>query len=328
MLRHILFDVSFFENESDRSNSQKRVLFLLHALTNCNRLYLREHPDTPLIYKSGITYKVPAQFEQEDVPEVGKVVKFLKSIGAPSDVMSAMTQLSRMCGGGEHFREIPRIIENGGGDCDNVACWRAAELCERLGIFAQPYITWRTRADGGTTYHVIVRYPDGSSEDPSLLLGMGGADRAPDRQEEERKLGERTADFINVLAQNRGNVRKAVDQVLGCDAPKKDGSLLETIFSGQTESNFGKGIQYTIPFQTDDSYESWSPTRPQAFYADPRYPGMPSGPFINTRWRDADDVEDDFDDRMDGDLKALDIKPSLRRRLRHALRNDVRIFGE
>lgn len=668
MLRHVLFDMELFATEADRETSQKRILFLLQALTNINRLYLRDHPDTPLIYRSGITYKVPAQFEQEDVPEVGTVVKFLKGAGAPSEVMAAMTALSRMCGGGEHFRDIPRIIENGGGDCfplsqkiivrsrstglyellalgelrhvypsyealsysfrdaryefrpiigfvdkgmrpvcrahlsngtdlvatadhkfwtvdgsgsnsrrlgvramgeyvevmkasrgrrtarsriiqaaripalgtvkpseasaylagiyaaegnfdgkhtciaqhkpkvrrkieaalsavgtgfryrqghgptagsgsyyalhggssnpivammreqgltsfdkclpdaflsgdertlaqiveghgdgdawrpastafrrpeidaiyatsserlveqlrfallilgrptynyryeshqgigsqpiwrlheygarsadsklrkrrdlvehdlglegltygtvlsaeaageshvgcieveenhnffladgtlvsncDNVASWRAAELCERLNIFAQPYITWRKRPDGGTTYHVIVRYPDGSSEDPSLLLGMGGADREPDRQQEERKLGERVAEFIKVLTLKKGNVRGAVQEVLG----------------GQTESGFGRGIQYTIPFQTDDSYEDWSPTRPSAFYADPRYPGMPTGPFINTRWRDADDVEDDFDDRMDGmpyGLKGKALISKLRRR--------------
>jgi len=60
-------------------------------------------------------------------------------------------------------------------------------------------------------------------------------------------------------------------------------------------------LQYTIPFQSDESYEDWSPTRPQAYYADPRYPNLPTsgGPIFNTRWRDVDDVEEDFDDRED-----------------------------
>jgi hypothetical protein len=198
LLRHILFDVEFFADEADRANSQKRVLCLLEALVWCNRLYLQQHPDTPLIYKSGIKYKVPAQFEKEKLPEIDTVGKFLKSKGAGDDVMRAFKALSDMCGGGEHFREIPRIIENGGGDCDNVASWRAAELRE-LGIDAKPYITWRQRPDGGYTYHVIVLWPDGSSEDPSLLLGMGGEARAADRREEERKLGERCAEFLKVL---------------------------------------------------------------------------------------------------------------------------------
>ena len=94
-------------------------------------------------------------------------------------------------------------------NCDNVASWRAAELRE-LGVNAKPYITWRQRPDGGTTYHVIVRYEDGSSEDPSLLLGMGSPGREADRQEEERKLGERMGDLLSGnYASTFGNGRSA-----------------------------------------------------------------------------------------------------------------------
>lgn len=195
MLRHIDFDLSLFSDENDRKNSQKRVLALLQALTYCNQLYLRANPNTPLIYQSGIVYKVPQQFEAADVPEISTIRQYLKANNAPDNVMAALAALHARTGGGEVFRDIYRIIENGGGDCDNVASWRSAELRE-LGIPARPYITWRKRADGGMTYHVIVRWPDGTSEDPSLLLGMGGEDRAADRAEEVRKLEERKADFI------------------------------------------------------------------------------------------------------------------------------------
>jgi hypothetical protein len=198
MLRHVLFDMAMFDGEDDRANSQKRVLWLLEALTRCDQLYLQNHPDTPLIYQSGIKYIVPAQFEKTDVPEIAALRDFLKAKGAPQSLFDALDKIYNIVGGGEIFREIPRIIENGGGDCDNVASWRAAEL-RQLGIDAQPYITWRTRPDGGMTYHVIVRWPDGSSEDPSLLLGMGGASRASDRAEEERKLGERLGNFVAAL---------------------------------------------------------------------------------------------------------------------------------
>lgn len=196
MLRHVLFDLSLFEDESDRESSQKRVLWLLEALTRCNQLYLQQHPETPLIYKSGIKYKIPEQFKQSDVPEIGTISDYLAQMNAPSKVMRALKTVSQMCGGGEHFRDIPRIIENNGGDCDNVASWRAAELRE-LGIPADPYITWRKRPDGGMTYHVVVKLADGSIEDPSLLLGMGGASREPDRQKEEAKLGERLGDLLS-----------------------------------------------------------------------------------------------------------------------------------
>lgn len=212
MLRHVLFDLSLFPSEDERPNSQKRVLWLLQALVNCDRLYLQQHPETPLIYKSGIQYKVPAQFEQEKVPEIDVLSEYMDKVGAPDNVRGALKSLAGMVGGGEHFRDIPRIIENGGGDCDNVASWRAAELCE-LGIPAKPYITSRQRADGGTTYHVVVLWPDGTHEDPSLLLGMGGAARAAEKAEEERKLGERTADFISGYA--RAAKRNAPDVMFG-----------------------------------------------------------------------------------------------------------------
>jgi hypothetical protein len=202
MLRYVLFDTALFEDEANRDNSQKRVLCLLEALVWCNRLYLQNHPETPLIYQSGIKYIVPEQFERAELPEVSMVRKYMRDKGAPPSVMEAFKSMADQLGAGEHFREIPRIIEHGGGDCDNVAAWRCAELREH-GIDAKPYITWRKRPDGGTTYHVVVLWPDGTHEDPSLLLGMGGAAREPDRLAEEEKLGERTADFIRGIARKR-----------------------------------------------------------------------------------------------------------------------------
>ncbi len=200
MLRHVLFDLMLFEHESDRPNSQKRVLVLLEALTLCNQFYLQEHTDTPLIYKSGIKYKLPAQFEKEQVPEVGTVLEYLTKANAPSDVKRAFKTLSNQVGGGETFRDIPRIIENGGGDCDNVACWRTAEIRHHLGVAAKPYITWRDgQTSGSKVYHVVTIWPDGSSEDSSLLLGMGGPERDADRREEERKLGERAGEMLDAL---------------------------------------------------------------------------------------------------------------------------------
>jgi hypothetical protein len=482
MLRNVLFDMDLFSDESEegKKNSQERVLFLLQALVNCNRLYLRLNPNTPWMYQSGIKYTVPEPMMEGDLPEVKPLRDYLNSVGAPGKIQRIVDDINGALGGGEHFREIPRIIENGGGDCfplaqkiivrsrstgmyellalgelrhvyqayealsynfttckyefkqiigfvdkgvkkvsrarlsngtdlvatddhkfwtlngsrqvapypdsfalgvrtmgeyvehyadfkkgrlskgqrgvrariiqasripalntvrpsqaeaylagiyaaegnfdgkhiaqhpgveaiyatssdelmeqlrlgtlilgrphyayqyenhmgsgtkpiwrlheynehasklqaraalldedlpglkygtvrkaepfgtahvgcievegnhnffladgtlasncDNVASWRAAELNERLGIPARPYITWRKRADGGTTYHVIVLWPDGSSEDPSLLLGMGGPAREADRQEELRKLRERAANVMQALRLGR-----------------------------------------------------------------------------------------------------------------------------
>jgi hypothetical protein len=203
MLRHVLFDLDLFRTEADRANSQKRVLVLLEALTLCDQFYLEEHPNTPLIYQSGIKYKMPAQFEKEENPEIARIAEYLSTNNAPAGIKSALKTLSNQIGGGETFRDIPRILENGGGDCDNCASWRAAEIRHRLGIAAKPYITWRKRADGGTTYHVIVIWPDGSSEDPSLLLGMPKDDGGASLREEQRKLGERAGEMLNALAAPR-----------------------------------------------------------------------------------------------------------------------------
>lgn len=191
-LRYVLFDLNLFPTEAERPSSQKRILCLLEALTCINQFYLKEHPETPFIYKSGIEYKVPAQFDQD--PNAVALISYLRKAGAPGNVLAYAEDVIR-ASNGERFRDIGQIIANGGGDCDNVACWRAAEL-RNLGIKVNPYITWRQRPDGGYTYHVIVRYSDGTSEDPSLLLGMGGVERAADRREEERKLAERLADYI------------------------------------------------------------------------------------------------------------------------------------
>ena len=169
MLEYILYDLSLFETEDERYWSEKCTLAGLEFLTLCDQRYLAAHPDTPLLYKAGVEYKLPAQMEDRNKPVAFR---------------------------GEHFRDIGRILENGGGDCDNLACWRAAEIRFHLGVAAEPYITKKERPGGGTTYHVIVRWPDGSSEDPSLLLGMGGEKRAADRANEVRKLRERQGEEI------------------------------------------------------------------------------------------------------------------------------------
>jgi hypothetical protein len=339
----VLFDLSLFANEADRENSQKRVLWLLEALTCCDQLYLQQHPETPLIYQSGIKYIQPAQFEHANVPEVKLIREYLEQQGASQRMFDALDKLYNIVGGGEIFREIPRIILNGGGDCDNVAAWRCAELRE-LGIAACPYITWRTRGDGGMTYHVIVRWPDGSSEDPSLLLGMGGASRASDRAEEERKLAERLGNYVQAFKARGPDVAEALiksgasDQLAGVVigarrlhrqhpsrtdfalAARRRRALHVLGAAINSPQNYNQ-LQYTIPFQTDDAYEDWSPTRPQSYYMDPRYPkgsvlNTAAGPIFNTRMFDPDrDFDEPGFDRMDRFDGAI-----ARKKLRHLLR--------
>lgn len=84
-------------------------------------------------------------------------------------------------------------------NCDDLACWRVAELNERMGVAAVPYIRLhadliRDVNDGNVRprhlYHILVRWPEGLAsypdtvyvdpdtgaylEDPSAILGMTG----------------------------------------------------------------------------------------------------------------------------------------------------------
>lgn len=107
------------------------------ALTTLNRLFLRAAPAVagkpfPPLYKSGVRYK--------------------RQLGA------------------ERFLPIPLVMQRRCGDCDQLACWRAAELQEQ-GIAARAVPTMVTPR----MMHVVVVYPDGRVEDPSKRLGMKGA---------------------------------------------------------------------------------------------------------------------------------------------------------
>ncbi|HVW28900.1 MAG TPA: hypothetical protein VHC69_26225 [Polyangiaceae bacterium] len=78
--------------------------------------------------------------------------------------------LCRYC---EEWRDCLSVIEHGGGDCEDLACYRAAEL-QLQGIAARPYVRRPRLLPGGVLlYHIQVAWPDGRIEDPSKKLGMG-----------------------------------------------------------------------------------------------------------------------------------------------------------
>jgi hypothetical protein len=60
-----------------------------------------------------------------------------------------------------------QTMRRGYGDCKDVAAWRAAEL-RHQGIAARMGIIPSTRHRG--SFHAIVRWPDGSLEDPSRFI--------------------------------------------------------------------------------------------------------------------------------------------------------------
>lgn len=96
--------------------------------------------------------------------------------------------------GREDWRDAPAIWDRfkatgAGCDCDQLICWRTAEL-RVAGIAAEPVIKWQhltqkqasslgysssfVPVDGLWLIHCCVRFPDGSIEDTSKNLGMGG----------------------------------------------------------------------------------------------------------------------------------------------------------
>ena len=143
------------------------LVFMLEGLIKLNEWHLRRNqkraqlglePLIPPLYSSGIYY-------QEDKP------------------------------GREDWRDAPAILDRfhktgAGCDCDQLICWRVAEL-RVAGMQADPVIKWQhlsqadaaragyssefVPADGLWLVHCCVRFPDGSVEDTSKNLGMGGS---------------------------------------------------------------------------------------------------------------------------------------------------------
>jgi hypothetical protein len=128
-------------NESDgglsRGRSQKVILWMMEALTRANQQLLEQYGDEiPLLYAAPVRYEAEADEEQ--------------------------------------WQDIRHILKSGSGDCEDLACWRTAELRVKAGLNAGPYIKWRRGPEGNMIYHALTRWPDGRIEDPSLALGMHG----------------------------------------------------------------------------------------------------------------------------------------------------------
>ena len=173
---------------TNREDSEEIILKLLAVLVDCDCKYLRAHPETPKLYDSDITYALPDQMTRSpDEDKLARLVRFLREeMSCDEETCDIITAVLRGC---EVFRDTAMILKKKNVDCDNLSVLRCAEL--RLGgIEAVPYIVWR-EGPRGPTYHALVRWPDGTSEDPSILLGMGGEQKAFERAEEKRKNRER-----------------------------------------------------------------------------------------------------------------------------------------
>jgi hypothetical protein len=143
--------------DTDRPDRFVPLVILLESLVDINEYHLRralaEGNPYPRLYRSGVRYK-------EEAP------------------------------GREDWPDIPRVLSQGWGDCEDLAAYLAAERRVYDGVDAEAVIKWKwiptskmlaagwpkrsLPRDGVWLVHCLVRYPDGSIEDPSKLLGMGG----------------------------------------------------------------------------------------------------------------------------------------------------------
>lgn len=72
----------------------------------------------------------------------------------------------------EDWRDCLEVIRRGGGDCEDLAAYRAAELRVSGDQNARCMFIERARPDGGRLFHIVVMRGDGTLEDPSRALGM------------------------------------------------------------------------------------------------------------------------------------------------------------
>lgn len=107
----------------------------LAALTALNEHYLRTHPTTPKLYEAGVHYQREGKY-----------------------------RLGRQK---EKWLTVPLVLILKRGDCEDLACYRAAEH-RVAGVKAVAIAV-----ESSIGYHIVVRLPNGQIEDPSRVLGMG-----------------------------------------------------------------------------------------------------------------------------------------------------------
>ena len=183
-----------FGTAAEQDASEDVLMWLLGLISRVNLHYLRRNPETKTLYDSGVQYAVPDQHDGRKVSnrKLEQLTDLLQTMELDPETI---VMIFRMVKGIEVFLDIPSLYRRGKGDCNELAPVRVAELW-RTGIAASPYLTRRPNDSGGITYHALVLWPDGSSEDPSLILGMGGADKTAERAEEIRKNHERLGNML------------------------------------------------------------------------------------------------------------------------------------
>lgn len=138
-MRRVVFQTEIFRTAKDRRRGEVALSAYLEALFRINKAFLCDYPDFPLLYQTRVRYRrEPAGFEK--------------------------------------WKSIPVVFKDGYGDCEDLACWLAAEINIRRGIPAVPkWVLQPSSQPGLRLYHIVVEMPDGRELDPSKRLGMEGS---------------------------------------------------------------------------------------------------------------------------------------------------------
>lgn len=193
MMRDIILGVHLpFQTTGDRAASEKILIDLLGAVSLVNLRYLDAHPETPRLYDSHVGYVQPDQVTRPplDPSDLRQLRALLTHMQQEPEVQEMIERILR---GVEIFLDVPALYQRGKGDCNELAPVRIAELWQ-AGVDASPHLIKERGLGGGWSYHAAVLHPDGSSEDPSRILGMGDPRL---RLEEIRKNTER---YVNHMA--------------------------------------------------------------------------------------------------------------------------------
>lgn len=161
-----------FQTAPDRAASEKILIDLLGAVSLVNLRYLDAHAGkVPRLYDSGVKYCQPDQMTRPplDPADLAALRALLTHMRQEPEVQDLVERILR---GVEIFLDVPSLYARGKGDCNELAPVRIAELWQ-AGVDASPHLIKERNGAGGWTYHAAVLHPDGSSEDPSRILGMG-----------------------------------------------------------------------------------------------------------------------------------------------------------
>jgi hypothetical protein len=141
------FSIGQFNGQWDRHISDKAMRHLLECLVKLDVDYLHENPEAPLLYDA--------------TDRDGFRIYYRRVI--------------EQCQEDDDWADIPTCLTLGYADCEDLVCWRVAELRVRFGIAAD--VDFKRTEDPNTgdwLYHIFVRYPDGKTEDPSDIVDEFG----------------------------------------------------------------------------------------------------------------------------------------------------------